>query len=68
MLQSSNIWQEIKIAFTTTLRAAQTREIFAAILLRIFRLPVSSLRTYRLKYTKLPFYILFCMAVKLGLL
>jgi len=49
------------------LGADSIRGDLAVILFRIFCLPVSSIRIYRLKYTKLQYYLLFSTGVKLGL-
>jgi len=35
--------------------------------LKTFCLPISNLKTERFKYTKLQFYLLFCVGVKLDL-
>jgi hypothetical protein len=43
----------MEIAFTKKLRADQIQGMFATILFRVSCLPVSSLKTERLKYTKL---------------
>jgi hypothetical protein len=72
----SKIWQKFKYFGTTVknqhfiheeLRRDRIRGMLANIPFRLSCFPACNLETESLNYTKLYFYLLFCVGVKLGL-